>query len=83
MSTTEDRTSARGGDISTERPDARRIDRYEAPNYLARYRDRQTRNAAAAADRFAADVPAGSAQGPTGAAPAARASASCCRRSAS
>ena len=26
---------------TTERPDARRIERYEAPNYLARYRERQ------------------------------------------
>ncbi|RZT87047.1 broad specificity phosphatase PhoE [Pseudonocardia sediminis] len=46
---------------TTERPDARRIDRYEAPNYLATYRDRKNREDAGAppAGRFAADVDAG------------------------
>ncbi len=52
---------------TTERPDARSVDRYEAPNYLARYRERQNRNnagntAAPSTESFAADVPAGAAE---------------------
>lgn len=49
--------------------DPRKIDRYEAPNYLARYRERQSRrggggDGAAAAGRFAAPVEAGAAEAP-------------------